>query len=353
MHVKSLQSELMRLQEHSRQALFRLNKYHISSLGPHRTGVTNHQSLHHEIQEAQPNVAMESISGSLSQILPTIPLRGDIQFPKMKPVELSHILHTQLSETDKVGNSVTEKLERLYLKEQQQHGRSRHRLVTLFKELDLLEAPLAEQAQRLSMTKHQKQEAQIAASITWWKCLTKENRIIQTGGEPQEAVRDMQHELQNLEADLKTAQLEESKPGLRVVRTFRDAQIQVDREKNEFRDVAVVTESAYVGEATDDLLKALRRVEGMVAQAMQAAHVLMDSEKKMKERIEAISLRVGQVLSRAAAIENQINALEATISANTQWMLMDSWWIVAQLLSLPFTHQNLPLLKAALLQLHQ
>ncbi len=32
----------------------RLNKYHISSYIPQRTGVTNHESLHHEIQEAQP-----------------------------------------------------------------------------------------------------------------------------------------------------------------------------------------------------------------------------------------------------------------------------------------------------------
>lgn len=32
----------------------RLNKYHISSYIPQRTGVTNQQSLHREIQEAQP-----------------------------------------------------------------------------------------------------------------------------------------------------------------------------------------------------------------------------------------------------------------------------------------------------------
>lgn len=31
----------------------RLNKYHISSHIPQRTGMTNHQSLHREIQEAQ------------------------------------------------------------------------------------------------------------------------------------------------------------------------------------------------------------------------------------------------------------------------------------------------------------
>lgn len=43
---------------------------------------------------------MELISGSLSQILPTVPQRADIQnLQKIKPVEISHILHAQLSET--------------------------------------------------------------------------------------------------------------------------------------------------------------------------------------------------------------------------------------------------------------
>lgn len=46
------------------------------------------------------NAPMELISGSLSQILPSVPHRGDVQnLQKIKPVEISHILHAQLSET--------------------------------------------------------------------------------------------------------------------------------------------------------------------------------------------------------------------------------------------------------------
>ncbi|XP_065117480.1 inositol 1,4,5-triphosphate receptor associated 2 [Paramisgurnus dabryanus] len=93
--IEGLQSELMRLQEHSQQALFRLNKSHTGSPpGSHRICATNHQSLDCEIQEAQPNVAME-LSSSLSQMLPI--QGGDIQ--NIKPVELSHILHMQFAET--------------------------------------------------------------------------------------------------------------------------------------------------------------------------------------------------------------------------------------------------------------
>ncbi|XP_051755054.1 uncharacterized protein mrvi1 isoform X7 [Ctenopharyngodon idella] len=314
--IEGLQSELMRLQEHSQQALFRLNKYHIISRGPQRTGVTNHQSLHHEIQEAQPsqNVAMELISGSLSQILPTVPQRADIQnLHKIKPVELSHILHAQLSETDKVGNSASEKLQRLSLQEQQQHGSSRHQLVTLLKELELLEAPLVAQGQH--KTKSQTQEAHIAAAITWWRGQTKEAKKSQTAKDPQEAVVDMQKQNQSLEVD------RESKRGMRVLlqdqgtSTQEDAQIQ-------FRDVAVITDSSAEHLAEEDLLKSLRKVEDMVAQALRAAHVLMASEKRMKERIEAISMRVERVLSRAETTEGKLNALEATISAKTQSLIM-------------------------------
>ncbi|CAM4531459.1 unnamed protein product [Leuciscus chuanchicus] len=298
--IEGLQSELMRLLEHSQQALFRLNKYHFSSGGRQRTGVTNHQSLHREIQDAQPsqNVAMELICGSLSQILPTVPQRGDIQnLQKIKPVEMSHILHTQLSETDKVGNSASEKLQRLSLQDQQQHGSSRHQLVTLLKELELLEAPLAARGQHKA--KRQTQEAHIAAAIiTWWRG--------QTARDPQEAVAHMQKQIQSLEVDRTKAQVEETKRGVRELlkdqgtSTWEDAQIQ-------FRDVAVITDSSV----EEDLLKSLRKVEDMVKH--------MGSEKRMKERIEAISMRVERALSRAETTESQLNALEDTqVSANTQ-----------------------------------
>ncbi|XP_056121757.1 uncharacterized protein LOC130100354 [Rhinichthys klamathensis goyatoka] len=289
--IEGLQSELTTLHEHSQQALFRLNKYHISSGGPQRTGVTNHQSLHREILDAQPsqNVAMESICGSVSQILPTVPQRGDIQnLRKIKPVELSHILHAQLSETDKVGNSASEKLQRLSLQDQQQHGSSRHQLVTLLKELELLEAPLAARGQH--KTKRQTQEAHIAAAITWWRG--------QTARDPQEAVAHAQKQIQGLAVDRTKAQVEETKRGVRELLKDQGTSTQEDSQI-QFRDVAVITDSSV----EEDLLKSLRKVEE-----------LMGSEKRMKERIEAISMRV----ERAETTERQLNALEDTTSANTQ-----------------------------------
>ncbi|XP_050970428.1 inositol 1,4,5-triphosphate receptor associated 1 isoform X2 [Labeo rohita] len=263
---------------------------------------------------------MELISGSLSQILPTVPQRADIQnLQKIKPVEISHILHAQLSETDKVGNSASEKLQRLYLQKQQQHGSSRHQLVTLLKELELLESPLAAQEQQKS--KHQTQEAHIAAAITWWRGQTKDSKKNQAAQVPQETVMDIQKRIQSLEVNHMTAQLDETKRGMRVLlkdegtSTWEDAQIQ-------FRDVAVVTDSSAECLAAEDLLKSLRKVEDMVVQALKAAQVLMGSERRMKERIEAISMRVERALSRAETTESQLNALETTISANTQSLCM-------------------------------
>lgn len=173
-------------------------------------------------------------------------------------------------------------------------------------------------AQGQHKTKSQTQEAHIAAAITWWRGQTKEAKKSQTAKDPQEAVVDMQKQNQSLEVD------RESKRGMRVLlqdqgtSTQEDAQIQ-------FRDVAVITDSSAEHLAEEDLLKSLRKVEDMVAQALRAAHVLMASEKRMKERIEAISIRVERVLSRAETTEGKLNALEATISAKTQVWTQNYW----------------------------
>lgn len=188
-------------------------------------------------------------------------------------------------------------------------------LPSSLKELELLESPLAAHGQHKA--KHQTHEAHIAAAITWWRGQTKEGKTNQAAQVPQETVMDIQKRIQSLEVNHITAQLEETKHGMKVLlkdqgtSTCDDAQIQ-------FRDVAVVTDSSAEHLASDDLLKSLRKVEDMVAQALRAAQVLMGSKKRMKERIEAIGMRVEKALSRAEATESQLSALEATISANTQ-----------------------------------
>ncbi|XP_073669519.1 uncharacterized protein [Paramisgurnus dabryanus] len=210
-------------------------------------------------------------------------------------------------------------LERLYLQEQQHHGSSRNQLMTLLNELELLKAPRTEQGKMLTKSRHQTQEAHIAAAITWCRGQGKQCTKIQTGRDPHETVRAVHQQTPSLAVDQKKAHLEEKNCGVSVVqesRTFRDAQVQAEEtQKNEFRDVAVLTDSLVdVGE-TEGLLKALRRVEDMVTQASQ---VLMDGEKKIKERIESIAQRMEKALNRATATEHQLNALKATVSINTE-----------------------------------
>lgn len=184
-------------------------------------------------------------------------------------------------------------------------------LLSSLKELELLETPLAAQAQHKA--KHQTQEAHRAA-ISWWRGQTKEGKKNQAPQVPQETVTD----IQSLDVNhIRPAQLEEAKCGMKVLlkdqgtSSCDDAQIQ-------FRDVAVVTDSSAERLAAEELLKSLRKVEDVVSQALRAAQVLMGSEKRIKERIEAISMRVERALSRAEATESQLRALEATISSNTQ-----------------------------------
>lgn len=269
-----------------------------------------------------------------------------------KPVELSHILHMQLSETVRyiihifirVLYEVIKIINILFLRMRPKsdficrtscimkiQGISWRlckksflidvvlccmtpcidvRLPPRLKDLDLLKAPLAEGKM---LARNQTQEAHIAAAITWWRGQNKEAKTSQTGREPHETVN---------QTDRKTAHLEETACGVKVV--LKDCQVQAEETwKNEFRDAAVLTDSIVdAGEAehvaTEGLLEALRRVENIVTQALKAAQVLMDDEKMIKERIEAINQRVEKALSRAAVTENQLNALEATVSASTQ-----------------------------------
>lgn len=171
----------------------------------------------------------------------------------------------------------------------------------------------------LTKSRHQTQEAHIAAAITWCRGQGKQCKKSQTGRDPHETVRAVHQQTPSLEVDRKTAHLEEKMCGVSVVlkdqetRIFRDAQVQAEETwKKEFRDVAVLTDSLV---ETGGLLKAMRRVEDMVTQASQ---VLMDGEKEMKERIESIIQRMEKALNRATATEHQLNALEATVSINTQ-----------------------------------
>lgn len=89
-------------------------------------------------------------------------------------------------------------------------------------------------------------------------------------------------------------------------------------------DVAVQTEQVEQVEAgqkrvaAEKVLESLRKVEVVVTRALQAAEMLTETERRMKERMEAISLKMEEALSRTADTENQLRGLEARVSSCTE-----------------------------------
>lgn len=170
-------------------------------------------------------------------------------------------------------------------------------LLSRLKELDLLKASLAEGEM---LARNLTQEAHIAAAITWWRGQNKEVKTSQNGREPHETLREVER---------MTAHVEETTRGVRVILK--------DQGNSTFSD-SIVDAGEAECLASEGLMEALRRVENMVTKAVKAAHVLIDDAKLFKERMEAISQRVEKALSRSAVTENQLNALKASLPANTQ-----------------------------------
>lgn len=67
--------------------------------------------------------------------------------------------------------------------------------------------------------------------------------------------------------------------------------------------------------AAEKVLESIRKVEVVVTRALQAAETLTESERRMKERIEAISHKVEEAVSRTADTEEQLKGLEDRISS--------------------------------------
>ncbi|KAL7854782.1 hypothetical protein SRHO_G00169720 [Serrasalmus rhombeus] len=318
--TKSLQSDLMRLQEHSQQALLRFDKCALGPPGMKRAAFPNHYSLHHEIMEAQPQrTVMEETCGSTPEILPPPSPRGDIQniIHKIKSADLKQLLQVHASERDAVCGSTAETLERAFLQDQQQQASSKQHFLTIVKELELLRAPWEEQERRLAEAKRQAQEARRAAAVTWWRALRLEGERSRAAREAQEAAGEMQKQISNLEAQLKAACLEKEQERSKL----RDAQSQAEAEK---KDTGVETEQTgdVSGEkaeicrvAGEKLLELIRRVEAVVGSALQAAQLLTEGQMRVKERLETISHRVEDALSRAALTQSQLSALEARVSS--------------------------------------
>lgn len=94
-----------------------------------------------------------------------------------------------------------------------------------------------------------------------------------------------------------------------------------DHVRVERADVAVQTEQVEDERkrvAAENVLESLRKVEEVVTGALQTAEMLTESERRMKERMEAISCKVEEALSRTADTENQLRGSEAWVSSCTK-----------------------------------
>ncbi|KAI5101407.1 protein MRVI1 isoform X1 [Silurus meridionalis] len=167
--------------------------------------------------------------------------------------------------------------------------------------------PWDQQPKRRQIETHRKrQELRKAPPITWWRALRVEDERNWNTSDIHGTTKER---LGSLESQLKDAQIE-----VQNSRTeLREARVQVER-----ADVGVQTEQ--VGDerkcvAAEKVLESLRMVEVLVMKALQTAEVLTESERRTKERMEAIGLKVEEALSRTTDAENQLRGLEAQVSS--------------------------------------
>ncbi|KAK3533720.1 hypothetical protein QTP70_024318, partial [Hemibagrus guttatus] len=296
--IDGLQCDLARLQEHSQQALLRFDK--CSSLKS--PTVPNHYSLHREIQEAEPRTCVEENSSSVSELQsPSSPKRDLYNFiHKIKSAELQDAYTAESFQKE--------------LHQDQQEQTSSKQLLTILRELERPRSPWDQQPDRRQIETHrQTQEVRRAPPITWWKALRVENeKHTWNTRDLQDTTKDMQEKISALEIQLKEAQMEVQKSR----KELREAHVWTKR-----ADVAMQTEQVEDERkrvAAEKILESLRKVEVVVTRALQAAEMLTESERRMKERMEAISNKVEEALSRTADTEDQLRGLEDRVSCCTK-----------------------------------
>ncbi|KAF4082839.1 hypothetical protein AMELA_G00132940 [Ameiurus melas] len=304
--IDGLQCDLVRLQEHSQQAL---SRFDICSASPKSAAVPNHYSLHREIQEAEPRALVEENSSSVSELQPPSSPKRDLYnfIHRIKSAELRDVY-------------TAESLQKVFLQDQQEQASSKKQLLTILRELDRPLPPWDQQPERRHIETHrQPQEVHKAGGvpITWWRALRVENERNWNTRDVQDTTRDMQERISALEIQLKDAQIEVQKSRVGRSPELGEARVWVERS-----DVAIQTEQVEDVRkrvAAEKVLESLRKVEVVVTtRALQAAEMMTDSERRIKERMEAISRKVEEALSRTADTENQLRGLEARISSCTK-----------------------------------
>ncbi|GAA6093966.1 uncharacterized protein mrvi1 isoform X1 [Tachysurus ichikawai] len=263
--------------------------------------VPNHYSLHHEIQEAEPRTRVEENFGSVSEL----------QSPSSQR-DLYDFLHKIKSAELRDARS-DDSLQKGFLQDQQEQTSSKQ-LLTILRELERPRPLWDQQPERRQIETHrQSQEVRNAPPITWWKALKVEDeKHTWNTRDIQDTTRDMQERISILETELKEAQMEVQKSRKELRET---------RARTQRADVALQTEQVEDETkrvAAEKVLESLRKVEVVVTRALQAAETMTESERRVKERMEAISHKVEEALCRTADIEKQLRGLEARISSCTK-----------------------------------
>ncbi|XP_044058306.1 ciliary rootlet coiled-coil protein 2 [Siniperca chuatsi] len=360
--IEGLQSELMRLQEHSHQVLLRYDRHCISPQSLYNRDPPNHRSLQSEMQDMQQqhHRALDDIS------LPSLHTHSDdIQsiIHRIKSAEIAHLVHNKYPERD---SAPVETQERPFPHHQQQQPSIKQQLVNVLQELELHKcvweekgdkveewrrARDKEQKQSQTGSQTQIQEAKKVAVVNWWKARsvegakarTKETQsgqeLSQTQAKLQQAeqtINDMREQVCHLQTSLTSAQecvaeQRNSSGVLHIDKATNTEREELDRavEKvvKDQRDAAVATEitggaaseqeQIKLRVTADGLLATLRRMEAMVNSALETAELVRESEQRVsqvKVRIESITQRVEEALGRAADTDEQLNVLDARIT---------------------------------------
>nr|XP_046243711.1 uncharacterized protein mrvi1 isoform X2 [Scatophagus argus] len=362
--IESLQSELMRLQEHSHQVLLRYDRLCISPQSLYSRDPPNHRSLQSEMQDMQQHHrALDDIS-----LPPLHTLSDDIQsiIHRIKSAEIVHRLHNKYPERTQ-DSAPVETQERPFPHRQQQQASIKQQLVNVLQELELHKCVWEEKGEKVEEQrrawdqKEQKQsqtgsqtkiqEAKKVAVVNWWKACstegvkarTKQTQSVQELCETQaklqqaeQTITDMREQVCHLQASLRSAQecvteQKHSSGALHIDRGTnterRESDAALEKVVKDQRDAAVATEitgeTASESEPTqlqvtaDGLLATLKRMEAMVNSALETAELVRESEQRVSqvtERMESMTQRVEEALDRAAVTDEQLDLLEAKIT---------------------------------------
>uniref|UniRef100_A0A8C6SSG8 Murine retrovirus integration site 1 homolog n=1 Tax=Neogobius melanostomus TaxID=47308 RepID=A0A8C6SSG8_9GOBI len=359
--IEGIQSELMRLHDHSLQVLLRYDRHCFSSQSLYNREPPNHRSLKSEIQEQQHHHK----------------LLDDISLPAIHSEDIQNVLHKirsaellQLLYPDR-DSALVETQERPFAPRHQQQASIKQQLVNVLQELELQKSVWEEKDEKVekhwrASEKETKQshsensalvgEAKNLAVVNWWKAfkvekanrgsneVTRSQDLSQTQAKLREAeqtISDMREQVCHLQASLRSAQelVNEQKhcsPVLFVDKATNTVSEEVPLEHTgkDLRDVAVETDPVEVTGVlpsqqqkdklqltADHVLVTLKKMEAMVNCALDTAEQVKESEQRVTQvnrRMDSMTQKVEEALGRTVSTERQLDQLEAKISAQTQ-----------------------------------